>query len=817
MKQLALLAVCLITAITGVSQTVGNSPRWWNASWITVPDADPNGYGVYYYRKTVSLDAAPETFPISVSGDTRYKLYVNGEIVSLGPARSDATHWRYESVDIAPQLKAGKNVVAAVVWHEGAYKPEANVSLRTAFILHGENEASAVLNTDDTWLCIKDEAYSPIPVIMETYYVVGPGEKIDMNMTVADWNSADCDESQWKTPKVLSFGLLHDVIESVGECGMHYGWELVPDPLPQMELTYQRLKTVRAAEGCSVPKAFPNEKQTVTIPANTKAKIILDQSYLTNAYFSLEFSKGKNSTITPVYLESYFTGYPNKGNRDVIEGKVASYSVDQQMKERIKGHYGYEVEGDELYLGRCDRIISNGKDSQKFTSLYWRTYRYVQLDIETKDEALSIDDVYGTFTGFPFELKASLDTDNEELQKILEIGWRTARLCCVDTYTDCPYYEQLQYLGDARIQAMISLYMTGDDRMMRNLIYLTDISRRPEGITMSRYPETTTQIITPFSLWYIGSLYDYLMYANDAEFIKSKLQGMRAVLSYYSKYQAEDGSVVNLPGWNFTDWLYVEGWNAGVADKGADGRSSLIDFQLLDAFQNAARLEHALGIHELGDFYQREADKLSETINRLYWDESKGLYANRSEHDYFCQHSNALAILTGLVTGDKAKALADKIMNDESVAKASLYFRYYIYQALVKAGYGDQYLDWLDVWRDNIANGLTTWAETSDIDGTRSDCHAWGASPNIEFFRTVLGIDTAAPCFREVRIEPHLGTITKIGGTMPHPDGLITVSYEVSKKGKLTAVITLPDGISGTFVWNGSETALQGGTNNLEL
>ena len=818
MKRIILYTFCLLASITGFAQIEGKSPRWWDASWISVPGAVPNSYGVYYFRKTINLENVPETFPISVSGDTRYKLYVNGEIVSIGPARSDVTHWRYETVDISDNLKTGDNVVAAVVWHEGAFKPEANnSSMYSAFILQGGNEAASILNTDGSWKCIKDEAYQPIPVLMPTFYAAGPGEKLDMNKTVANWNTSECDDSQWMPAQTLIRGLLHDKPEKIGEGGGLWGLELVPDPLPQMELTYQRLQTVRAAEGCSVPATFASQKQSITIPANTKAKIILDQTYLTNAYFSLEFSKGKNSTITPIYLESYYTEYPNKGNRDEIEGKTLTAKIDEATRFRTRIQFRYEIEGDEMYLARADCITSNGEDNQKFTTLYWRTYRYVQLDIETKDEALTIDDVYGTFTGFPFELKASLDTDNEELQKIFEIGWRTARLCAVETFTDCPYYEQLQYFGDSRIQAILSLYMTGDDRLIRNLIYMGDISRRPEGITMCRYPETTLVVITPFSLWYIGSIYDYLMYANDADFVKSKLPGMRSIIDYFSRYQQEDGSLVDLPGWNFTDWLDVEGWTSGVAERGADGRSALMDLQLLNGLLYASKLEYAVGIKELGDYYKKEADKLGETINRLYWDESKGLYANRSEHDLYCQHANALAILTGLVEGDAAKAVAEKIINDESVAKASIYFRYYINHALVKAGCGDNYLDWLDIWRQNIAYGLTTWAETSDIDAARSDCHAWGASPSIEFFRTILGIDTAAPCFQKVKIEPHLGKITKIGGTMPHPNGSITVSYEISKKGKLNAVVTLPDGISGTFVWDGIETALQGGRNELEL
>ncbi len=51
---------------------------------------------------------------------------------------------------------------------------------------------------------------------------------------------------------------------------------------------------------------------------------------------------------------------------------------------------------------------------------------------------------------------------DEEVQRILNTGWRTARLCAHETYMDCPFYEQLQYGGDARIQMLVSLYTTGD-------------------------------------------------------------------------------------------------------------------------------------------------------------------------------------------------------------------------------------------------------------------------------------------------------------------------------------------------------------------
>ena len=72
---------------------------------------------------------------------------------------------------------------------------------------------------------------------------------------------------------------------------------------------------------------------------------------------------------------------------------------------------------------------------------------------------------------------------------------------------------------------------------------------------------------------------------------------------------------------------------------------------------------------------------------------------------------------------------------------------------------GDHLLDNLQIWRDQMALGLTTWAEMPEP--TRSDCHAWGASPNIEFFRILLGIDSNAPGFKSIRIAPSLGDLAR--------------------------------------------------------
>ncbi|WP_346863512.1 alpha-L-rhamnosidase N-terminal domain-containing protein [uncultured Draconibacterium sp.] len=780
-----LLTIILIALAFSVSAQYGdfNGNRGWDATWICVPGAGETDAGLYLFRKTIRLESLTEKFEIRVSADNRYKLYVNETLVSLGPALGDIQHWNYETVDIAPFLKQGVNIIAAKVWNEGDMKPVSQFSHKTGFIVQGTDDTSKTINTNDSWKCIEDKSYTPINQKVWGYYAAGAGEKIDMNLAIQKWQSPVFDDNTWKQAKAV-------FERSTRGMGFNTrgGWTLIPSIIPQMEMTKQRFESVRKTEGITVPESFPAEKTAFEIPANTTAKILFDQKFYTNAYPSLLFSGGKNSVIVFTYSEGLYDEKKAKNNRNEIEGK--------------------EI------IGRQDTVISNGLTNQGFTSLNWRTYRYVELKVETKDSPLKIEDFYGTYTGYPFEMNAKLDTDDSELQKILEIGWRTARSCAVETYMDCPYYERLQYIGDARIQMMVSYYNSGDDRQAKNALNHWDNSRQKDGYTLSRYPDTQNQVIPTYSLWHVSTLYDYLMYGKDKDFLKSKLLGSRQIMNYFIGYLAKDGSLKNVPGWHFTDW--VPQWMRGVAPFSEDGSSALMDFQMLLALQSAKTLEENVGSPEFAELYGKIAVQMQKTIQDKYWDESKKLFADTPEKDKFSQHCNSLAILAGMVDQTTANEIGKQMLSDTTLAPASIYFKYYLHLALTKAGLGSDYTKWLDIWRKNIDLGLTTWGEDSQVETTRSDCHAWGASPNIEFFRIILGIESAAPYFENVKIEPHLGAIKKISGEMPHPAGKISTEYNNSSEG-LKAKIALPEGIAGTFIWNNKTYELKEGLNTINI
>lgn len=758
----------------------------WKAYWISMPGEADNIYGVYHMRKTFELDEVPSRFIVHVTADNRYKLYLNGRFVSLGPARGDIYNWNFETVDLAPFLKRGKNVLAAVVWNYAEQKPVAQISFnQTGFLLQGNTDIEAIVNTDTSWLCMKNEAYAPWCKSVLGYYAAGPGELLSASKYPWGWEQPTYDDSEWLPA--------HAGIEGAVKGVRNYpGRLLVPCPIPPMDLQLERFEAVRIVEGVKTPTEFLKTKTSLTVPANSKVRLLLDHGKLTTGYLSLLFSRGKDAKITIAYAEALYEKekqgasmsypFPVKGNRNEVKGK--------------------------RFIGYEDKVIADGGEGRNFTTLWWRTWRYVNLTISTTDEPLVLEDVYSTFSAYPFQSEIAFSAPgHDELNKMLEIGWRTARLCANETYMDCPYYEQLQYFGDTRIQVMISLYNTHDAYMVKNAIEQGRQSIVADGITMSRYPSNLHQFISSFSLWWICTGHDYWMYRGDEDYMKTLLPAYRGVLSWYEQWLKPDHSLGYVPHWFFADW--AAGFEAGEPVREREGNSAFQDLMYLLTLESAARMEQAFGILSMAEHYRQVASAIRETIQKKYWNATRGLFADTYDHRSFSQHVNSLAILAGIVTGEEAVGVMERTLNDSSLIQATIYFRYYVHQALKIAGMGDRLLDNLQIWRDQMRLGLTTWAEMPEP--TRSDCHAWGASPNIELFRILLGIDSNAPGFKSVRIAPSLGNLKEVSGTMPHPAGSITVSYKLNRKGKLTARLVLPENTNGVFVWKGKNYQLKSG------
>jgi alpha-L-rhamnosidase len=761
------------------------------AYWISHPNVPRDQYGVFHFRRVVALDSAPETFVVHVTGDNRFRLYVNGQHVADGPQRSDLMHWRYQTVDLAPYLHAGPNVLAALVWNWGAERPVAQFSYHTGFLLQGDGEREAVANTNQDWRVLHDTGYEPIPVSgrdVGGYYAAPPGESIEGRSYPWGWEELAYDDEHWDHAATVT-GWNAEITRLRGShaTGEAWGWQLVPRSIPPLEEREVRYARVRRASGVAPDDGFLHDRGDLTIPPHTTASLLLDQSHLTNAYVVLSVSGGAGSKIILTYAEALRDSAGNKGNRDEVAGK------------RIAGVH--------------DTFFPDGGEDRQFRTLWFRTYRYVQLDVETADDALRIHDLHGLFTAYPLTLDARFESDLPWLSDVWAMDWRVLRLCAFETYFDTPYYEQLQYVGDSRIQALISLYMSDDDRLVRQAITHFDLSRIPEGITASRYPSELPQYIPTFSLIWIAMVHDYWMHRDDAAFVRGFLPGIRSVLSWFEQRLDETGMVGSLEWWPFVDW--ASDWPGGVPPNGREGRSTVITLQYVYALQRAAELERALGTVSEADRDRTLADSVIAAVRRHVWDHKRGLFRDLPNRQRYSQQANTMALLVDAEPAGRGRDVMEKILVDTTLTQATYYFGYYLLEALARVGLGDRYVEQLTPWRAMLAIGLTTTAETPEP--TRSDSHAWSAHPNYGLLATVVGVRPAAPGFRRVHIAPHLGGLRHVEGSMPHPDGTIDVKLARHGEDGLTATVTLPPDLTGVFEWHGEQRPLRGGTQTLEF
>jgi alpha-L-rhamnosidase len=773
-----------VLAVTALSAGAASSQEW-----ITAPGIEKTAPVVLHFRRELDLRSVPMAFPVEVSADNRFILYVNGQRVGQGPARGDLQHWRYEAFDLKPFLKPGHNVVAAEVWNavgdpakpgfNGA--PMAQISAQTGFWVHGKGLAG-VLDSDGRWRVAVQPGHtfsSPYDALLHAlktiWYAAGGNESVDG--TQMDWN--------WAGPRESDAGWA-DAVAAV-DPGTTPPWVLVADPLPAM--SDQPIAPGRVVRSDTADlAAFPGKR--VTLPANTETRLLIDQGVMVAGYPELTLSGGKDARVTITYGEALYDDQAHKGDRNEVAQRQA--------------------------IGVTDTFMADGGEGRPFRPLWWRTWRYMEIAVKTGAEPLTLDALHLHADAYPFAEKGYFKSSDPDLDKVWDIGWRTLKIDAHETFMDSAYWEQLQYVGDTRLENLIVYGVSGDPRLPAQAIDAFGESARPDGMIQSAYPSHSNNIIPTFGLLWIGMMHDYWMQQPDRGVITRNLPGARKILDWYAPYVAANGLLKRNPEWNFVDWV---GDPALAQDKfpsfdATSGTSCLTSLLYLGALKEAADLEASVGNAGLATDDTARARALSTAIQAQCWDEGHGLYADDPSKTIFSQHANALAVLYDVAPKAKAQAILDKVTAPtgidapDGILTASYYFSWYLIHAYEHAGLGDRYDDQLQTWRDLASRHFTTWPEQRG--NTRSDTHAWSAHPTADLLAIIAGVQPGAPGYASVTVAPHPGALKSFDAGAATPKGLVKVRY-AAEGTKATFVIVLPTDLSGRFDWHGHTQPLKPG------
>ena len=752
------------------------SPDWAcdaSDSWAAV---DTNERTVFRrFRCDFASDGSPLVF--DVSADERYVLLLDGEIVSRGPHRGAPNRWYYATYSVTG-LVPGRHRMEAVVWRLGNKGPIAQLSWRGGFVLKAEGRHDDGLTTGKAaWRTVR--LANTRLTDKGTSGTYGVGSQCDIAGTsFLDENPSD----GWQPAAVV-----RPPVRANPFGGRTKGWMLYPSACPDMMA--RRILPGR------VVNCGQRLDGSWTVGPHETRELWWDLGDYYCAYPVLRLAGGKGAVVKWGWAESLYDPEGRKGNRSEWRGKAFSHLFEDTF--------------------RCD-----GRTDAVFTTPWWRCGRWCRLTIATADEPVSISSVVLEETHYPILFDASFSAEDPELDRIGALCRRTLEMCVHEMTFDCPYYEQQMYPGDSRVQLSLLNALTRDDRMARYVMTTFDEDRRSDGFVAMNFPTRGTQESATYTMCWILMFGDYLLWHDDAAFLKARMPGVRHALMGLANYENTKGLLENLPGWCYMDnppaWRRP-GVGYGVAPGGGrlPGTSSVENLLYLLCLQTAAAVDAALGETALAGHWRSKAERLSHVIESEFWDERRGLMSDTAEKGSYSEHAQCLAVLTQAFSPARNGAMcAALVARPDDLARATNYFAYYVLAALAKCGRADQVLERMRGWRAYLEQGGVTTFE-GGIAGSRSDCHAWSSCPVYFLATTLAGVSPAEPFFRSVRIAPNPAGLGRIRATVPSPKGVIGVDLKFAPQGGV-GTISLPEGLSGTYEFKGRTRTLHPGTNELE-
>lgn len=699
-----------------------------------------NENALFCFKKEYAVSTLSHSV-LNLFADARYKLYINGDLVAVGPCRASSEVRYYDTVDITKYLRTGSNLIEVQVLqlsaslHEGAYIFLESV-MRTgnmALCIWG-NCGDCEVQTDESWLVAKAKGLTFFRECNYNHYDVAVlGERIDPT-----YRKDLCFES------AIVGRSVYCCEEAVGSFP-ELAFCVKKRPIPMMYFAEKSLPQIRPG--------------------------VFDAGKLTCGYVRLRCS--------------------GKGKLRLTYAECMSFLEDGVMLKRKRD----DERG--LILGDTDEIIVDG--TCLFEPFWFRTFRYISAEIEGDVRIEGFDYLE---TGYPLEASDNYDFGNETDNRLFDISVNTLKRCMHETYTDCPYYEQLQYTMDTYSQILFTYQLTADRALAEKAIDDFAASYRVGSLTQSRFPVITTQYIPGFSLFFVLMLYEHARRFGDLSFVRRYLHIADGVVDWFVS-RLENHMVPCSALWDFIDWS--EGYENGEIP--STDPIATYSMMLAYTLEKLAYMHQLLG-NTIGCYYDL-ADKIKKSVKALCFDEKCGFYADSPSKTHYSQHQQIWAVLCGMETGDTAK---DLLIRSNSLKTAiTPAYMYLYFRALEIAGIYDEAEAVMDQLRTLIDLGCTTTPETL-FEDNRSECHAWSAVAIYEFTAKVLGITYADGT---IYIAPYTKGRTYAKGEVATPVGMVQCHWKKSGD-RFSIAILLPEGEKAQLTLpDGTTSLVESGTYTL--
>ena len=385
------------------------------------------------------------------------------------------------------------------------------------------------------------------------------------------------------------------------------------------------------------------------------------------------------------------------------------YLTSVYNKHNLKGEKGNRT--GKFRVGNFDTMEINGEIT--FTDLQWRAGRYAQICCTGNVEVVKME---FRRTGYPYKYRIDLNAVPEKYRNTLNIARRTLECCSHDLYMDCPHYERLMYIGDARMEALCSYILAQDSTLARRALRFFAASQQDSGAILSRYPAVIEQMIPSFVAIFIMMLHDFQIWNDDREFVKELLPAARRAAGYLLNCRQDDG-LIHPPGWQFIDWQWPM---RGVPFGSECGTNSIINLLTVLAIKYLAEIEDYCENHEEAEAWRVQEKELFASVYEQFFDPEKAMFADDKEHKFYSEHGQVLALLCR-----NMQELWNGLKTFNDFTRCGIFFSFYYLEACRIYGEKELFEERLSQWCELDAIGLKTLPE--EFIFPRSDCHAWGS------------------------------------------------------------------------------------------
>ncbi|RDW79287.1 uncharacterized protein DSM5745_06139 [Aspergillus mulundensis] len=738
-----------------------------------------------HFRRTINIPSSPlpDTLPIHITADTRYRLYVNGSFVAFGPVKGDQHMWFYDEVDIAPYLKPGENLIAVVVlrfFYATQYAPSLarlpSGGLRIVVPDHAGQDWVKKLHSSAEWETAVDHwttlrVDEPEDRFLHVYERLSGGGELE-------W--------EWESAKELEFRV---------STGNSTPWHLCPRMIPEMRVektTFCAIHNLKGGIEKDDWEAALLGQGPLCLPPESVHQLDLEFESYTTAFVGLVFGSQaegeKESTLTLTYAESY-------EDKPVDVPDIRRKGMRRDCTKSLYGPKDiYEMKG----ISVQDSCWYN-PDSESRTVIrpfHWRSFRFMRLRIEVGSHSLALHRLTIDKVNYPLDVLAEIDvnfddsdTDSSsdeanQAQALFTTSIRTLLNCMHDSYEDCPFYEQLQYAMDVRSSALFTYYLSGDDRLARQaIVQLRNSFQARIGLTLSRSPTHRPQVIPHFSLFWVLTVYDHLLFFGDRLFTKQCVPIVESVLAFFEDAVDPELGLVRLydgPGvWNFIDWVpqwKPHGVNPVVSESGVSTYTNNLYAYTL---ARVAEIMETLGLPHRAEENTAKARAIIQAIRKQCFNGeffTDTITAATAATAPLSQHAQVWSVLSGAATGPLAVDILRRSLakdNDNPFIQTSTAMSFYTARALSLVSptsnsddlYTTTFNPFWTPWLTQLNLDLTTWRE--DAVSERSDCHAWGCVPIYEFLAEVAGLRPLEPGWKVICFAPRVGLYNSFRARVP--------------------------------------------------